>query len=259
MLALESRPAGPLPSFKGKTVLVAEDDEATRRALTTLLTSAGFTVLTAANGREALDALRRQPRPELVLLDLVMPGVDGWQFLREKRQDPALASIPVVVVSGVADPSKQAAPLGAEAQLQKPVAFDQLLAVVGACVSRSKPCVLLADDDPDVRALLTAVLDHNGFEVLAAEGGREAVELYRRNQAEIAVVLLDVQMPGMDGPAALAAIRQINPAVPCCLMSGEAARHVAGRVREVGADLVFEKPFHLTAFAQACRQLLPSA
>jgi CheY-like chemotaxis protein len=236
---------------------VAEDDESTRRALTTLLNSAGFTVRTAADGREALDALRRLPRPDLVLLDLVMPHLDGWQFLREKRQDPALASIPVVVVSGVADSDKQAGLLGAEARLQKPVAFDQLLATVGSCVSRSKPQVLLADDDPDVRALLEAVLNHNGFAVLSAESGRQAVELYRRHQAEIAVVLLDVQMPGLNGPATLAAIRELNPAVRCCLMSGEAADHVARQVKAAGADLVFEKPFHLTAFAQAFRQLLP--
>ena len=255
MLDLESRAAGPQSSFAGKTVLVAEDDETTRRALTTLLTSAGFTVRTAADGREALDALRHQAPPDLVLLDLVMPNRDGWHFLREKTQDPDLASIPVVVVSSVADPDRQAGSFGVRAQLQKPVAFDQLLAVVESLVTRGKPRVLLADDDPDVRALLEAVLKHNGFAVLAAEGGREAVELYRQHQAEIAVVLLDVQMPGMDGPTTLKAIRQVNPAVRCCLMSGD-ARHVTGRVWAAGADLVFQKPFHLTAFAQSFRQLL---
>jgi CheY-like chemotaxis protein len=256
MLAQESRPAGSLSSFAGKTILVADDDEATRRSLTTLLASVGFTVLAAADGREALEALRHQPPPDLVLLDLVMPHLDGWQLLREKSQDPDLASIPVVVVSGVAEPDRQAGSLGVRAQLQKPVAFDQLLAVIESLVTPGKPRVLLADDDPDVLALLTAVLEHNGFEVLAAQGGPEAVELYRKHQAEIAVVLLDVQMPVLDGPATLVAIRQVNPAVPCCLMSGDAARHITGRVREAGADLVFKKPFHLTVFAQAFRQLL---
>src|SRR3954469_25596166 len=95
-----------------RSILVAEDDANTRQALASLLGAAGYTVTTAANGREALDALRRQP-PDLVLLDLVMPELDGWQFLQQQRQDPALASIPVVVVSGAAAPHEQSA-LGVE-------------------------------------------------------------------------------------------------------------------------------------------------
>src|SRR4051812_27516902 len=115
---------------ESKSVLIAEDDDATRRSLASLLGRAGYTVTAAANGREALEALRHSPRPDLILLDLTMPVLDGWQFLQEQKRDPTLASIPVVVVSGATEPDQQAAALGVAALLRKPVELGRLLDVV---------------------------------------------------------------------------------------------------------------------------------
>lgn len=80
--------------------------------------------------------------------------------------------------------------------------------------------ILVVDDDFGVRNFLRVFLERYGFAVLLAEGGLMATELYREHQQSLALVLLDVQMPGMDGPQTLAELQKINPAVVCCFMTG---------------------------------------
>jgi CheY-like chemotaxis protein len=114
----------------GKTILVVEDDTATREALALVLSGQGFSVLTAANGQEALGHLHGKPRPDLILLDLMMPVMDGWQFRREQIRDPALATIPVVVLSADGNVQQKAASLHAAGYLQKPVDVSNLVEAI---------------------------------------------------------------------------------------------------------------------------------
>jgi CheY-like chemotaxis protein len=115
------------------TVLVVEDDENTQSVMSTVLRLSGFEVGTAHDGREALDWLHAHARPGLILLDLMMPRMDGWQFRQEQRQDPALADVPVVLVSATHDLPEQAKSLGADRYLQKPVVFEELLGLLKRC------------------------------------------------------------------------------------------------------------------------------
>ena len=103
-----------------KRVLVVEDNAFIREGVARVLASGGFAVATAANGREALNQLRARPRPHLILLDLAMPVMDGWQFRREQEQDRALAGIPVVLFSGEEDVGRHASALGVAGYLPKP-------------------------------------------------------------------------------------------------------------------------------------------
>src|SRR5262249_12643777 len=117
-----------------KRILVVEDDELTRQMLTDLLTVEGYPAEAVANGAEALAQLRRGPAPDLILLDLLMPVMDRWTFRDERSADPALASIPVVVISATtdvaADPDR---PLRAAAYLRKPITVETLLQAVRYC------------------------------------------------------------------------------------------------------------------------------
>jgi CheY-like chemotaxis protein len=114
----------------GKTILVVEDDDATREALGLILGAQGFGVLRAANGQEALVLMRAGPQPDLILLDLMMPIMDGWQFRREQTQDPSLSAIPVVVLSADGNVRQKAAALRADGYLQKPFEVDSLLEAI---------------------------------------------------------------------------------------------------------------------------------
>ena len=112
-------------------ILIVEDDAATRSALALLLGREGYGVSQAANGGQALAYLRSAPRPSLVLLDMMMPVMDGWQFLAARHQEPALAAPPVVVLTAASGMSPATArALGANDVLQKPVDADDLLDVV---------------------------------------------------------------------------------------------------------------------------------
>jgi CheY-like chemotaxis protein len=115
-----------------KHILVVEDNAAARGALAALLGAAGYAVACAANGREALDRLRGPDRPCLILLDLAMPVMDGWEFRARQRRSPALASIPVVLLSAEGDLPRLAASLGVAGYLPKPVTPDGLLRAVRA-------------------------------------------------------------------------------------------------------------------------------
>lgn len=117
-------------------VLIVEDDTDVREFMDVLLTTHGFETMTAANGREALEQMRAR-RPCLVLLDLMMPVMDGWQFRAEQLREPALADVPVVCVTALAEQTANIARLKVPC-LRKPVEFQALLkAVEGACGSAS--------------------------------------------------------------------------------------------------------------------------
>ena len=111
----------------GKLVLVVEDHAPTSDALRALLEVEGYRVAFAANGRQALDYLDAGHRPFVILLDLNMPVMDGWQFRHAQRRDPALAGIAVLLVSSSeADLPQIAASLGATGHFPKPLEFDLL-------------------------------------------------------------------------------------------------------------------------------------
>jgi CheY-like chemotaxis protein len=108
-------------------VLIIEDDLDIRDALGQILEEEGYAVATAANGQEALDQLRSGPPPRLILLDLMMPVMNGWQFRAEQRQDPALAAIPVVVISADTNIGDKATQLGVREYFRKPIEITGLL------------------------------------------------------------------------------------------------------------------------------------
>jgi CheY-like chemotaxis protein len=114
----------------GKSVLVIEDDATTRDAMSIALEDEGYSVTGVANGQEALQHLRRAAPPNLILLDLMMPIMNGWEFRKQQAQDPALQSIPVVVVSADTGVPQKAAALGATDYLIKPVDLEKLLEAV---------------------------------------------------------------------------------------------------------------------------------
>jgi CheY-like chemotaxis protein len=107
-----------------ETVLIVEDDTDTRDTLAELLNKDGREIVTAGDGQEAFERLSDVPRPCLILLDLAMPRMDGWEFLRRQSNDPSIANIPTIVLSGTVLPA------GAKHQLAKPIDVERLLALV---------------------------------------------------------------------------------------------------------------------------------
>jgi CheY-like chemotaxis protein len=202
------RPA-PLPGSprpRGDAVLVVEDNPTAREALRQFLTRKGFRAEAAGSGEEGL-RLAGELHPLAILLDLVMPGMDGWAVLTALKADPTLADIPVVLFTGMADDRREALRRGASDFVTKPVDPDQLAAVLkryreGLAARR----ILLVDDDADLRRRMRGLLEEAGLEVDEAGDGR--VALTRLDERWPELILLDLLMPGMDGFAFLAELQR---------------------------------------------------
>ena len=118
------------------SIMIVEDDTDTREMLERFLQLEGFDVRTAANGQLALQSLQEDNALCVILLDLMMPVMNGWQFRQEQVRDPRLSKIPVVVVTA-AGPRDEIPDIDADAWLSKPVDFDRLLATIAPLCSRS--------------------------------------------------------------------------------------------------------------------------
>ncbi len=190
----------PAPGAAG-TVLVIDDEAVVRDLMQRALGREGFRVVTAAGGEEGL-RLARELRPEVITLDVLMPGLDGWAVLLALKADPALADIPVIMLTIMEDKNLGYA-LGAADYLTKPIDRERLTAVLKRY--RREISILVVDDDPALRELLRRLLEREGYAVQEAENGRAALE--RLREAPPGLIVLDLMMPEMDGFEFVAAVR----------------------------------------------------
>jgi CheY-like chemotaxis protein len=177
-----------------------EDDVKSAELIRVQLEAEGFLVLHAASAEAALVLAAQQPL-SLITLDILLPNMDGWEFLSHLKQVPELSRIPVVIISIVADRNKGFA-LGAAAVMQKPISrqelYESLVALGLFPVSQGRTLkVLVVDDDP--RAVERIAVDILGLAstVLRAYGGREAIDAARRELPDL--IVLDLMMPEVNG------------------------------------------------------------
>ena len=183
-----------------RTALVVEDDFKSADLIRVQLEAEGFKVLHAGSAEAALALAVQQPL-SLITLDIMLPNMDGWEFLSRLKQIPDLRRIPVVIISIVADRNKGFA-LGAAAVMQKPISRQELyesLVDLGLFpVSKGQALkVLIVDDDPKAVELIAVRILGMAGTVLRAYGGREAIDVARRELPDL--IVLDLLMPDVNG------------------------------------------------------------
>jgi PAS domain S-box-containing protein len=188
----------------GHRVLVIDDELDSRTLLTHLIKDCGCEVVTASSGAQGLQ-MARQYQPALITLDLMMPSMDGWQVVRAIKADPQLSHIPVVVVSVVGNENRGHI-LGAVDVLQKPVDREDLSSVLQRNMRVAAPRVLIVDDDPIARQVLSNSLKDRACEIRTAGNGEEALATLEKFPPDL--ILLDLMMPVMDGITFLDAMRR---------------------------------------------------
>jgi CheY-like chemotaxis protein len=204
------------------TVLVIDDDAPTRDVTSRVLSRAGYHVVTAADGERGLEAAREQ-RPAVILLDVLMPTMDGWAVLSALKADPQLADIPVVMVTMTGD-RRLGFSAGAAEFLNKPVDRHRLVAVLRRFIRENQDpgaTVLVVDDDPVSVRSLRGMLEKEGCRVDEAPDGRHALQ--RVAESRPALILLDLMMPHMDG-FEFAAELHANPewrSIPVAVMTAK--------------------------------------
>ncbi|MDX2007717.1 MAG: response regulator [Meiothermus sp.] len=253
--------------------LIVEDMVVSAEHLARYLRELGISTTILPSGTE-VHRLAAQTRPDLILLDIMLPDVSGWEVLEALKSDPATAPIPVMVVSVIDDPTK-AHSLGAAQSLTKPISREQLLAALRqlpqgvsgdlssalvATVSPGEqtPLVLIAEDNEANVALFSKVIEHLGYRIVVARNGQEALEHAQAFHPD--VVLMDVQMPVLDGLETTRRIRQSpDPAlarVPIIALTALAMSGDRARCLEAGANEYLPKPVGPKELRQAIHSVL---
>lgn len=194
-----------------RVALVVESDKRAADLLRLLLESEGFNVIHAASAEAALVLAPEQPL-SLIILDLVLPGMGGWEFLLHISESADLARVPVVVIAGEAD-SNMALAGGAAVVMQKPISRSHLqtsLSGLGLEPDTQKThTILVVDDDPKAVEVIAAFLPTPAYAVVRAYGGAEAITLAQRLRPDL--ILLDLMMPQVNGFDVVEALHR-NPA-----------------------------------------------
>ncbi|HNS95320.1 MAG TPA: response regulator [Polyangiaceae bacterium] len=184
------------PDSNAVTILVIDDDANVREWMSRSLNNHGYRAVTAANGREGLE-LAKKLNPAVVVLDVMMPEMDGWAVLTALKAEPSLTDIPVVMATILEDRNLGYA-LGATDYLTKPIDRKRLMTVLNRiCGNTSGMPILIVEDDEFIRDTMRRMLTREGWAVVEAENGKAALRVI--DTVVPALILLDLMMPEMDG------------------------------------------------------------
>ena len=202
------------------TVLVIDDDPAACELMARGLSKENFKVVTAPTGEEGL-RVARELRPDVITLDVLMPGMDGWAVLRSLKSDPDLCEIPVIMIT-MMDDKEMGHTLGAADFLPKPIDRDRLVSTLRKFRNKQGDTpVLIVEDDPDIREMMRRALEQDGWVVSEAENGKVALQRLAEKQPNL--ILLDLMMPEMDGFELVGALRknQAWSAIPVVVVTAK--------------------------------------
>jgi len=228
-----------------RTVLVIDDDPNALDLLKRTLQDAGIRVVTASDGREALE-LARALRPAAITLDVIMPGMGGWEVLRKLKLDPETRDIPVVIVT-VTDDREMGYALGATEFLSKPIDRSQLVQLLERHAQKGTEGrrALVVDDRAENRDLMRKTLEQQSWLVSEAENGRVALD--RLAEEPPSLILLDLMMPVMDGFEFVMELRKVERwrGIPIVVVTAKdltdeerrrLGREVVGLIQKSGLD-----------------------
>jgi PAS domain S-box-containing protein len=236
-------------------VLVIEDDLDIARLIQLHLAGDGREVLIAQRGDEAIELAQREC-PDLITLDILLPGVDGFTVLEELKSNPATQGIPVVVVSVLPDRDEYLR-LGAVDYVTKPIDERRLLRTVRQVLVR-RGTVLVVDDDKDNLSLMRELLRTNGFGVRTTSRGRRALRVAR--EVRPSLILLDLKIRDLDGQVVLKRLKA-DPAtrdIPVIVMTGSMTVDDTKRrkVLALGAARFMSKPFSVQDLIEEIEMVL---
>jgi PAS domain S-box-containing protein len=230
-------PQAKVGSNRTLTVLVIDDDPDFCDLVTRFLGKEGFQVVTASDGDEGL-MRARQLLPDLITLDVMMPGLDGWSVLAALKAEQALADIPVIMLT-IADDRNKGFAVGASEYLTKPLNRGRLAAILEKDRGRGLCCsALVAEDDEATRRVLRETLEREGWDVAEAGDGHAALGAAAARRPDL--ILLDLLMPEMDGFEFLEELRkeQANRSIPIVVITAktiavEDRRRLSGSVERI--------------------------
>jgi CheY-like chemotaxis protein len=182
-------------------ILIVDDDPDIREGITAVLETGPYRLLTASDGLDCMEKIRKTP-PDLLILDMLMPRMDGFAVIRELRSDPEFAGLPIIVLTTVIEDAayrryelETGLAMDVAAYIEKPAPPDVLLQRVSAIVDQ--PYIIVAEDDPDILESVRTVLESAPYTIATARDGKQCLEMVHKRKPDL--LILDLLMPKMDG------------------------------------------------------------
>ncbi|HIK05245.1 MAG TPA: response regulator [Trichormus sp. M33_DOE_039] len=190
-------------------VLVCDDDPLIRSEMATLLEKGGYRVITIATGEEAI-AIAASQHPQVIILDLLMPGMNGWETMARLKEQAETQDIPIVICSVYKQNSNSQHSGNFVDWVSKPVQESYLLNSLRQVIAKSSQqvCILIVEDDPDLVELLVTLFERHGIKTCYAKTGREAIRLSQEVNPDL--LILDLSLPETDGFAVVDWLQKHN-------------------------------------------------
>ena len=244
-----------------KTIMVVDDSTALRRTMALTLEKHGYKVIQKKDGKDALDGFRQNPRLDLIICDVEMPIMNGFEFLGMRRRDSQLSKIPTFMLTSRSGAKHRnlASQLGADGYFTKPYVEQEFILEVKKIlankddnsqnnVSKSpkikRKTILIVDDSSALRRTLALSLENKGYHVLQGRDGVEGLELLRHN-LQVDLVICDVEMPNMNGFEFLTSRRieaNLN-SIPVVMLTSRSTDKHRALATSLGANGYFTKPY----------------
>jgi CheY-like chemotaxis protein len=190
-------------------ILIVDDDPDIREGISAVLETRDYRIATAGDGIQCMELISKET-PKLLILDMMMPRMDGFAVIRELRADPQYAGLPIIILTTVIEDAayrryelETGIAMDVQAYIEKPAPPDELLRRVSAIVDL--PYIIVADDDPDILEAITTILGTESYQIATAIDGMMCLELVRKRKPDL--LILDLLMPRMDGFAVIRALR----------------------------------------------------
>jgi chemotaxis family two-component system sensor histidine kinase/response regulator PixL len=248
-------------TVKLKTIMVVDDSTALRRTMALSLEKNGYRVLQAKDGKDALNKIIQNSELDLIICDIEMPTMNGFEFLGARRRDSQLAKIPVIMLTSRSGAKHRnlAMQLGANGYFTKPYIEQEFLVEIGKILQQknnltsqstltpqivTQKTIMVIDDSSALRRTMALSLSNKGYRVLQARDGKEGLELLKNN-LQTNLVICDIEMPNMNGFEFLTS-RQQNmqlTKIPVAMLTFRSSDKQRNLAISLGADAYFTKPY----------------
>jgi two-component system response regulator HydG len=222
------------------SILVVDDNRDLLETFAMILKRRGFTVQTATDGLSAVNKFKEQSF-DVTLMDIVMPEMNGVEAFKKIKEIHPGASIILMTAYSDEELIQNARNGGARQIIHKPIRVDQLIKLIDEAAD-GQP-ILVVDDDADICETLTRVLESQGYDVLTAGSGEEAVTITQDKDCQLAII--DVKLPDIDGLETLLRLKEINPDILIIMMTGfrNEVKEALDKAQAASAITCLYKPF----------------
>lgn len=239
----------------GKKILIIDDDPVVTLMLRSNLEKSGYSVVSAGDGQEGLSMFTSE-KPDLIVLDILMPKMDGYTFVQEFKKIGSLQATPIIILTSVESMQDIFAIEGINDYIVKPFQVEGLLRKIEKHLSTPRKRVLVVDDAEEVTGLIEGILADRGYSVRTANNGIDGLTMAKKDSPDL--IILDVMMPKLDGYRVCRMLKfdQRYKNIPVVMLSAKTEEQDKTLAREVGVNVYLPKPFSGGALLHTMKEFL---